>query len=175
MRGFQPHDVRATPCRGSGNQNAKPNRMGEANTDIAHPFHQTLPLWCHQSALDPVKVAEPVQIRPREPFSNSCTRQRDQPLRCNRRLLGASPRCMSTFQKRIRGSQQTRSAWDRETPGAAPGCPTISSFILHLFIPPCSSTAEHRTLTPNVPVRLRSGLSTFHSWKSNRTTAPERS
>lgn len=55
------------------------------------------------------------------------------------------------------------------------GCPTISSFILHLFIPPCSSTAEHRTLTPNVPVRLRPGLPTFHSWKSNRTSVPERS
>ena len=40
-------------------------------------FHRPFPSWCHQSALDPVKVAEPVQIRPREPFSSSsCTRQR---------------------------------------------------------------------------------------------------
>ena len=28
-----------------------------------------LPSWCHQLALDPVSVAEPVQIRPREPVS----------------------------------------------------------------------------------------------------------
>lgn len=35
------------------------------------------PPWCHQQALDPVEVAEPVRIRPGEPFhSTSCTRQR---------------------------------------------------------------------------------------------------
>ena len=35
-------------------------------------FSAKIPSWCHQSALDPVKVAEPVQIRPREPFHSPC-------------------------------------------------------------------------------------------------------
>lgn len=49
-----------------------------------------------------------------------------------------------------------------------------SSFILHPFLPPCSSTAEHSPLKRTVPVRLRPG-SPISSWKSNRTSAPERS
>ena len=44
-----------------------------AATTFWHPLQRNgttlFPSWCHQSALDVVNVAEPVQIRPREPFS----------------------------------------------------------------------------------------------------------
>lgn len=58
-------------------------------------FHQTLPSWCHQSALDPVKVAEPVQIRPREPFQQ---RAKSRDHRNHERLMQPSSiLCSSPF------------------------------------------------------------------------------